>query len=247
MRLPVHLTGVGRPGAGPVLLTVNSETPPDPPAYGVVESVGGGIYTPNGDTGVVTLTGDVVAGSTLVLVGGHNADSGRVASSVADSKSNTWTLDDARQFGSSRGTYLASCPVVNALEAGDTVTITFTGSVSWSVSHVYVVGGIDASSGDHKVNGATGFADNISATLPTTTVNDCVIFGVAIANTSNSQHTINPDFTPLVGQVYSDGSNGLLVIGYRMVSSTGDYPYGVTAFASGVICCLSVAAYAKAA
>lgn len=82
--------------------------------------------TASGTSGVITVSNTIPAGSRAVIMFASNSATG-TASSVADSKGNTWTVDaqKAGPNGDAATCFIASSKLATQLVLNDTITITF--------------------------------------------------------------------------------------------------------------------------
>lgn len=138
------------------------------PGFGASASYAGLRGTVNSSTAsatqIITLTSGLAQNSrAIVIAGGRN--SGATLLSASDNRGNTWTVDAQSQFALANGTLaIASGHVATALQAGDTVSLTWSAAVGPSnEASVHELSGILASTAVDKT--ATANSTSTSATL----------------------------------------------------------------------------------
>lgn len=167
---------------------------------------------------VYTMVGGIAVGDRIIVIG--NIRGGPTVSSISDSKSNTYAVN-----GTAGGVGMGSAHCTTALVAGDTVTVTFTGS---NTGHCIIVGSISgqANPAFDKTKGATGSSSPASTgNSATTTQADEIVIGTAgvvgVAVTEDATFTNFENFTLAAGAVTQ-------IAGYKIVSATGAQAYAPT-------------------
>lgn len=145
------------------------------PDYGGEVQRGSELGSSNSTT-TITLSGGVSAGNRAVLLFRWYLNT-QTISSVTDSRGNTWTVDKTLTHDTNNYHAIISAHVGTALQAGDTITITFSASASsyraWCL--VYLTGVASSSAVDQTAsNNAYGTAVSVSAA---TTASSTVLVG----------------------------------------------------------------------
>jgi hypothetical protein len=199
---------------------------------------------------VLTLAGgvSVPAGHTILLAAGGGAVSSRTVSTIVDSQGNTWEL--SRNDGS--GSFplcIAKCSLTTDLNAGDTITITWSGTMGTVIAVAHEFSNLGSAAVDQTASANGSTTAPSSGTTGATAVADELVFGAVLA----VWVTVEPsdDFTPGAGYtelpaVLTTGGSSVhraLHTEYRLVSATGTYAADGT-FATAHNWRASVATYA---
>ena len=175
-----------------------------------------------GTTFALTVTNAPGAGNLLIL---SACNATAAITGVTDSKGNTWTVDKV----SSASAPTAICSTVQnagALQAGDTITITF-GSALSSGKCAFVV---------HEFSGCTNTVDvsalnNIGVATtarqadgapPTTTNANDLVWAAFGVNAIETSFTPGAGYsTPTEGAFYANATNNSIEFEYQILSATG--------------------------
>ncbi len=172
-------------------------------------------------TGSVTFTGAQTAGDLNVLIVGWGGSTG--PSSITDSKGNTYVLA-VGPTGSEQSIYYAK-NIAAAAAGANTVTVTFSSSVSFLDIRVAEYSGIDTSSPLDGAVGASGTAVSISSgSLTTTNANDLLVAG---DYTSQTTTAAGSGYTQRLITHYSD------ILEDEIVTTPGSYAGTATQNATG--------------
>lgn len=166
-----------------------------------------------------TLSAGASVGQRLVAVIAVQSGVTSVAS-VADSKGNTWVVHAEQAGGGSTLTAIASTVVTVALEASDTVTVTF-GAAAGSWRGAIFANLTDAGAVDDTAV-ASGFTATPSVSLTTSAA--AVMVG---AVRSSAAFTVNSTDGTQSGADYATGAGDLALI-YREEASANTYAIGAT-------------------
>jgi hypothetical protein len=143
----------------------------------------------------------VAAGDTVIVVGAKGLNDQAIAS-VADSRGNAYTVDKTFHgpSGSNTAIGVASAYVSNALQPGDTITITYEGTASYTnrFGAAYEFAGIAAGgAADVSANGA-GYSSTLSSGVTAVTNQDSeLVFGVFNLQTASAAFTAGAGYTSL--------------------------------------------------
>jgi hypothetical protein len=231
------ITAVARDAAGntavsaPVVVTV-TQTPP----ITFVRQLGQSGVGNTGQTAVLTLANPVDAGDTVIVFTGMSSK-GIQLTSLADSRGNTYTIDaSVNHPTTSMNTFVGSGYVSAPLQAGDTITATFSANL-FSTRAITAV--------DFKGIAATGRVDQValgtgsSATPATpfsanTTQNDeLLISGAGVADALTNTFTPGNAFSALAPVNATLGTVArTLQQAYRIVTGISQYRAQATLSAS---------------
>jgi VCBS repeat-containing protein len=178
-------------------------------------------------TSIAITSTAVAAGNTVIVTIAMSANTGAV--SVTDTRSNTYTKNaDVTNTGNVR-TLIFSAPVITALQAGDTITVTFgVETQSKAVSALQVSGLLSASVVD-KTAVRTGLTSSASSGSTTTTAQSSELLIGAIGIADRSTGTAGTNFTAIGAIDNGDAVNGIgLLPEYRIVSNTGAFSASAT-------------------
>jgi hypothetical protein len=187
----------------------------------------------SGNTLTLTVpAGGVSLGNTLVLAAVHNEDGTGIT--ATDSDGNVYTADEECQQGPNLSAYVLSSRLTNALEAGDTITITFPDTGSRRAAEAIRVEGlrpdyVGPQASDDQL-GATSLSSGATAT--TTRSRAVVIGAFGWNNQSDGAETFTPG-TSFTSLTTTTASNRQLFTEYREVAATGSYTATATASAAG--------------
>lgn len=171
----------------------------------------------------------VAAGNTIVL---RLALRGTAAGAVAatDTKGNAYAIDSDRLNGDQRSVILRAY-ATTALASGNTINVTFpsataSGVVAAELTRIAATGALDVSATN------TGSSKAPTASVTTANGSDLLIGSVTLSATSSA--TQPSGWTALTAQ--SQTCSGVTIAnlgGYRVVDTTGAYPYAPTLSATG--------------
>jgi hypothetical protein len=169
--------------------------------------------------------GGVAVGDTVVLVASKGKDDQAVAS-VADSKGNTYAVDDNARgsVGSGIGMGTASAYVTTPLAAGDTITITYEGTTSytnrWAIA--YEFGGLAPVPAVDVSANAAGYGSRPASgtTAPTTKANE-LILGVFNIQATSPGFVAGTNFQALTPAPSAGVIGQSLQTEFRVVTATG--------------------------
>ena len=161
------------------------------PAYGT--SIGTTSGTGTGTTLILTTTGTVSVGNTIIVAFAELHTTGTV--SAVDSAGNTYHNDvDVNNTSGSR-TVILSAPVTAQLSSGGTITVTFPTATSRVMSVFYVSGLVQSASALDRTHSGTGNNASPSSGATTTTSQASEILIGAISWNSNGTMTVGSGFT----------------------------------------------------
>ncbi len=198
-----------------------------------VKNIGSTSTKTAGTTLQIPVTAAVPAGNTLIVRVVTDYTAG--APSVIDSKGNTYNTDrTGRDSSNTIRLSVFSTPVTNALQAGDTITIT-TASVAARTAVVDEFSGLLSASYLDQNNGTAGTNTTPGSTISiTTTQSDELVLGV-VGVEGPTGDTYNEDdlgqFTTLtrIGTTGdSDNTNVTLNSGYKSIYDISTYQYKPT-------------------
>lgn len=183
----------------------------------------------------LTLTvpaGGVSLGNTLVLAAVHNEDGTGIT--ATDSDGNVYTSDEERVQGVNLAAYVLSSRLTNALESGDTITITFPDTSTRRAAEAIRVEALRPNYlGPQASQSQLGVTALSSGATATTTTSRAVVIGAfGWNNQSDGAETFTPGagFTSLSN---TTASNRQLFTEYQEVTATGSYTATGTASAMG--------------
>jgi len=195
----------------------------------------------SGTTQTVTIGAgnDTVAGRTLVLLTEWSGGTSAALNSVVDSKSNTWQSDANRPqpSGGTIGNAVAiwSCRIGTAIVAGDTITITYSGSANtyhnillYEYDNLASASWKDASAVGTNNTAVTSVA---SAAVTTGATNEIVVAAIGYGGTSANTATLTSgnSFTDLTSISAVGSSVRCLAAAENTVASaSGDGTYSGT-------------------
>lgn len=222
-----------------------------------VKRLGQATGSSSGATTTVTATGAAAKGNRLVVCYcSNNSDLDLAVHTFADSKGNTWTLDQILSAGQIT-VLIASAPIVTALVIGDTITVTT--SVATSRRTMDVLELTDAGAADVAAQAASGgtSASPDSGNTPTRSVPLEVQVGAIGWAASVNTDTFTPsatytgtDLKVVAGTsscryvatmhhawavVGADKASGTLSVGRQWVALTVTYPPSAAGGAGGMI------------
>jgi hypothetical protein len=182
----------------------------------------------NTTSAILTLGGgiSVPVGNTLCLVAGGAGTISRSVSSIVDSKGNTYELS-LNSAGNTTPLCLAKAYITNALAPGDTITVTWSGTMATSMVSVHEFSGVTNVTVDKTATATATNTSPASAATATTTQADELLWG-AVQVTWGVTTAVD-DFTAAAGielptLLVATGSNQrALHPVYRIVSATGAY------------------------
>jgi len=209
--------------AGPPVIT-----PPQQGTSSRVSNLVAGTSSTAGTTLVLTVPGaqTVAAGHTLVMT--VNADYTASGATVADSRGNTWTRDrtSAATGNACRGAVF-SCPITTALQPGDTITITWPGSVTRKSANVTHYAGLLIPTTVDAQNGIAGASGNPSLPLTSVTPNTLLVSAVAVAGPADDAYTADATWTPLptAGTTGNTTADRTIYTQFRVVFAAQAYPF----------------------
>lgn len=209
-------------------------------AIGTPTLRGTAVATAASTTIIVTLTSGVPVGERVFAVAGGRGSGAQPASAV-DSKGNTYGLDRTHNQADGNNTIgILSAPVTVALVTGDTVTVTFAGTVGPSIeAFVFSCSGLQASALDQVASASNDLALSSafsSGFASSTTVADELLIGAAVFGGASVSLTPGAGFTQLLAELSSSGaaSGDRPIWGeYRIVSATGSYQANGTDASTG--------------
>ena len=191
-------------------------------ALAFVQKIGDNSSSSGGTTLAITVPAGGVAQDSLIVIAAGGSSSA-VISSVADSKGNTYQVDDTEATYGFAGS-VATAIAATALVSGDTITITYSASVTFRTACAYEFSGAATASWLDKVVSAGDASGTSSAPDSGLT-----------ATTAQADELIFAAFTFLTVTISAEGS-GYSALGgrgggggrqvdaaYKIVSSTGTY------------------------
>jgi hypothetical protein len=198
----------------PTTTTTTTTTLPATGSPGFVKLVASGTKSQSGNS-TMTLTvpagGSAATGHRVIVSASVSTFGGTV--SCRDSRGNTYTVDG--RVGTNN-LFVCSAHVTTALQAGDTITLTYPGFSGVSLASAYEFSGIAPVSpvdGTFRQGASSSVTVvSVSPALATANAND-VLFG---AVGSNGTFAVGNGFK-------SAGANGGLAAAYMTVSTTGSY------------------------
>lgn len=175
---------------------------------------------------VITLvvpTGGIAAGELIIVAGGRAfaTAEGSIAS-VTDTQGNTYTVDEIESTGTAFCLSVASCIVGTALNAGDTLTVTFNGTGTQLCAHGHVFhsdSGWVAPPLDLTADAGGTSTSPSSGATGTTSQADELVFGAFDWVLVNSWGETGSGFTGLSGSQASGDRK--IENEYKVVSATG--------------------------
>src|SRR3990167_7261455 len=130
-------------------------------ALAFVQKIGDNSSSSGGTTLVITVPAGGVAQDSLIVIAAGGSSSA-VISSVADSKGNTYQVDDTEATYGFAGS-VATAIAATALVSGDTITITYSASVTFRTACAYEFSGAASASWLDKVVSAGDASGTSSA------------------------------------------------------------------------------------
>lgn len=207
--------------------------PPVAGSAAFVKNVGKTSTKTTGTSMQITLTESVAAGNTLIarVVTDYSAS----ASSITDSKGNTYTRDrTAPNSGTTIRAAIFSSPITTALVPGDTITIT-TPNVAAKAAVVDEFSGLLTSSFVDQQNGTSGSSTTPGTTISITTTqdNELILGFVAVEGPLEDTYTEDAlgQFSSLPREGTDSGdavTNVTINGGYKSVGTSGTYQYKPT-------------------
>lgn len=167
----------------------------------------------------------VNAGSHVILAITH-ASGGNVTGAT-DTRGNTWTVDQPSTYTSTTGIAVVSAPILNSIQANDTITITW----SAPVTHKAVVGEVfrgllQATYVDRTAsNTGTGYLIDTGTTAQTNFSKELVFGAFAVPGSADVDFAPDVGFTE-IGEANSDfgnGANRTVTGAFKIVQAQGAY------------------------
>lgn len=180
----------------------------------------------------LTLTvpvGGVPVGHTLIVR--TTADYTSTGSTIADSRGNTYTRDrTAANGGSTFRSSIASGRITTALQAGDTITVTWPSSITGRVASADEFSNFLSPTAIDAQNGASGSGTTPSASITTTNANDLIVVSTAVEGPIDETYTEDTirqwSSMTRVGTTGGTATSNRTNNGaYRSVGATGTYQY----------------------
>lgn len=226
-----------------------------PPVTGTAQYiglVGSATATTSGSTLTITVGDEgVTLGHTLIVrtLGDFVATN----PTIVDSRGNTYTLDrGAPNTGNTIRAGIFSAPMTTALQAGDTITVTWPSSVTTRAATIDEFANVAYPTVTDKKNGTTGSSTSPAASIstsgsPTTNADDLLVGFIGVegpTDDSFTENTIN-QWTSLT-RVGTTGNgtptnDRTINSAYRIVGATGAYSYAPTLGTSRVWVSMGVA------
>lgn len=200
-----------------------------------VKELGTWRYHNNGTDTTNTRSFTITLGATaphLVIL--HLVNTNYDATAVADSRGNTWTKGKNIAGAMATSQWFTKQDVA-ALQAGDTITITFAGSISTAVAKVEEYQGLVASPKDQTASATwTASTNRNSGTTPVTTQADELVVGTFGNNVKDTVFTPGTGYSSDGTGIVSDPQNLRSIESvYLVVSATGTYAPTGTGDVSG--------------
>lgn len=189
-------------------------------------------------TDVWTLSGSIATGKRAVACLGWEAPLAQTLASVADSKGNTWTVRVVHIYSSAHQSAIADANIVTALAPGDTITVTYGGTVVSSARACILtyLDGRNATQPDTSVH-VNDFDNTAAQSITTGVANSIVVSSILVQAYSNSAQAASINFVN--GAVYTQSGTDLnfgTVLGstaglrlyclYKVTTSTGTFAAG---------------------
>ncbi len=195
-----------------------------PPAQGTavkVDDVAVVHSSATSSTLVITVGGGdgVPAGHTMIAA--LNADYTAAAPSVADSAGNTWVVDrTAATTGNAARAAIVSCRVVNALQPGDTITVTWAAAISRKAVLVQDFSGLMAPTVIDVQDGVAAASGSPSQTLTTTVDNTLLVSAVGMAGPTSADYDSDISWVrdPTVGTTGGGSTDRTLYTSHKAVA-----------------------------
>lgn len=193
-----------------------------------------------GDQAIITVPiGGVAQGHMIIGFACQTVDAGaHAAASVADSRGNTYTLGPAQIHnppGMSNSTQLFYAYAQTALEAGDTITVTWNAPTSHCGAVAFEYSGLSSTSPLYEESGGLGSGSPLDSGPITTTSQEKLLVGFGMIGDSNtmSLHTEPAEWTQRWEPAGDSGLGNLSVwqwasVADRIVNSAGMYNYTST-------------------
>lgn len=204
------------------------------------EVYSGTVANQNNTAQVWTITSGIPVGGYAVAYIGLEAPNTQTNSSVADSRGNTWTVRAQNINNSVHQCAIATAPITTALQNGDTITVTLSGtnpSSDRAIRVVYFTGVATASQPDASVNNHAN-SQTISDTITTGTAGSVIC---AILQSQRTDTANGSDFYVYTGGNYTDTGSGAQDFGYgattvglrsyllyKITTTAGAYAFGGT-------------------
>lgn len=190
-----------------------------------VQEVGHLITNNPGASMSVPVTNAPGAGNLLVLAVSFYDAAGTTTITVSDSKGNTWSVDETADFtGYGVVSIVSTVQDVGKLTTSDTITVTFSASVSHNANGVC-----------HEFSGATNTVDQTAAgptggshardagTTAATTNADDLVYAAWWVYAAETGFTAGTGYTAPSPGYYAGGTNASIEFEYQIVSATGAY------------------------
>jgi hypothetical protein len=156
-------------------------------------------------TRVITVPSTVTAKTGLVLAMFHNGNNN--VTGVTDSRGNTWIVDRTNN-GSGKAAALASCAMTTAaLQSGDTITVTYSASITQEVSWVLVNTSVPVTA-DAWDNGSSGGTATSTSTIGRSGGNNFISAQpelVFIASSASQVQTIRTSLPSTLIETFANG------------------------------------------
>jgi len=198
-----------------------------------IQNIGALTAKTSGTSLVFTVpVGGVPAGHTLIIR--SLGDITATGAAITDSRGNTYTRDRTapNSTNSMRGS-ISSGLIVTALQAGDTITLTWPVSITTRVATIDEFANIAAPIVIDAQNGGTGTGTAVTKALTTTNANDLIVAFVGVEGPIEESYTDDTihQWSGLtrVGTTGSgSGTNKTINGAYRAVAATSTYTYAPT-------------------
>jgi hypothetical protein len=166
-------------------------------------------------------------GNTLVGIV-KKSSAGVTLSSITDPRGNVWSFDvPGVVVGNGAGTYIVSCPVVTAYQAGDTLTLTYstaindTGMICAEFSGIRLP--VSVAYAFHSL-GTNGTTDTIALGGSTHSPFDLIISGISTG--SGGSQTFTPPSSPWVQLQTAGGSSAQQMnMAFLLAHATGTFSH----------------------
>jgi hypothetical protein len=219
--------------ADSVSVTVQSVAAGDPAGW--INTAASGVSTVSGTSMILTLTQNVSAGNTLIGGLSLEAAGGVLPTiSVADSKANTWVIDNQVLSGVTVSTTIFRARITNAMLVGDTITLTSSNSRNRWAASVENFGGVEIAPVDVSASNAATSASINSGTTATSGGAPRLAFasfGYSMTRTFTAlnSYTATPQVATAAGSSDRAVSNA-----YKYIYTTGTQQATGTLSSSGV-------------
>lgn len=189
------------------------------PSLSYVQRIATAQHNAAATTTVLTVVKATAAGSVVVLSAGSSS-TGSTITSITDSRGNTWTVVGSTTNGTAVRCSVATTPASTPLRVGDTITVTWSGSVTTAGIAVDEFRGVVATPDGTGtgVNDSAGAID-ITGTLDDATTVATTLLSVVAFTGSTTTATSGDDTTlAAVASAAVSGNRGS-VLGYRNVTA----------------------------